>query len=87
MEYRIIAKPITLGNPISNAILERIHHALGNLVRTCNIIETYVDKDGPWLDILAAAAFEICSTANRLKCYIVRYNYYFGPDMILPIKT
>ena len=37
MEYGITAKPSNLINPTSNAILERIHQVLGNLVRTCNI--------------------------------------------------
>ena len=32
MEYGITAKPITLVNPTSNSILERIHQVLGNLV-------------------------------------------------------
>ena len=42
-EYRITAKPITPGNPIPNAVLERIHQVLGNLIRTFNIQQTCVD--------------------------------------------
>ena len=42
-EYGITAKPNTLVNPISNAILEQIRQVLGNLVRTFNIQQTYVD--------------------------------------------
>ena len=41
-KYRIISKPITLVNPMSNAILERIHQVLVNLVRTLNVQQTYV---------------------------------------------
>ena len=37
IEYGVTAKPSTLGNPTSNAILELIRQVLGNLVRTCNI--------------------------------------------------
>ena len=33
----ITAKPSTLVNPMYNAVLERIHQVLGNLVRTFNI--------------------------------------------------
>ena len=33
-EYGITDKTSTLGNPMSNAILERIHQVLGNLVHT-----------------------------------------------------
>ena len=37
IEHRITDKPITLGNPMSNAVLRRIHQVLGKLVRTFNI--------------------------------------------------
>ena len=43
-EYRITSKPSTLGNPMSNIVLEQIHQVLGNLVRTFNISETYIDE-------------------------------------------
>ena len=36
-EYGITYKPSTSGHPKSNAILERIHQVLKNLVRTYNI--------------------------------------------------
>ena len=58
MEYGITAKPSTLENPTSDVILERIHQVLGNLVRTCNITKTYVDKYDLWSGILAASEFE-----------------------------
>ena len=44
IEYGITTKPITLGNPTSNAILECIHQVLVNLVRTCDIAQTHVDE-------------------------------------------
>ena len=69
MEYRIISKPSTSGNPMFNAILEHICQLLGNLVRTCNITQHYADGDDPWTGILAAAAFVVRSTTNRLKVY------------------
>ena len=52
MEHRIIVKPSTLGNPTCNEILERIHQVPVNLVRTCNITQTYVDEGDPWSGIL-----------------------------------
>ena len=69
MEYGIVAKPSTSGNPTSNAILEQIFQIIVNLVLICNIPQTYVEKDDPLLGILAAAAFTIHSTANLLKGY------------------
>ena len=64
MEYGITVKPSTLVNPISDAILNHIHQIIGNLVLTCNITQTYYDKDDPWSGILDAAAFVILSTTN-----------------------
>ena len=83
--YGIVAKPSTFGNPMSNTILEQINHVLENLVRTFNITQTYVDNDYLWLVILDAAAFEIISTTNGLKCYSPG-QLFLGRDMILPIK-
>ena len=57
--YRITAKSSTLVNPTSNVILERINKVPGNLVRTFNIKDTYVDKDDQWSGFLAAEDFSI----------------------------
>ena len=58
MGYGITAKPSTLVNLMPNAVLERINHVLGNLVRTFNIsTQTYVDKNDPWTGILSATEF------------------------------
>ena len=54
---------------MSNALLERINQVPGNLVRTYNINQTYVDEDDPWSGILAAITFAILSTTIRLKGY------------------
>ena len=71
---------------MSNAVLERIHQVIGNLVRTSNIsTQTYVDKNDSWTGILAVAAFVICSTTNRLKGHSPG-ELIFCRDMILPIK-
>ena len=70
---------------MSNAILERIHQILGNLVQTFNIQHTYVDKNDPRMGILDAAGFVIFSTTNRQKGYSPG-QLIFGRDMILPIK-
>ena len=85
LEYEITAKPSTLGNPTSNAILERINQVLGNLVRNFNTQQTYVDENDPWTGILAAAAFAIRSTINRKNFYSPG-QFLFVRDIILPIK-
>ena len=68
-----------------NLIMEWIHQVLGNLARTCNITQTYVDKDDPCLFILAAAALGILLAKNRLNGYIP-VQLVFGSDIILLIK-
>ena len=59
--------------------------SLGNLVWTCNITQSYVDKYDPWWGILAAAAFLVCSKTNSIKGYILG-KLIFIRDIILPIK-
>ena len=51
MEYGIIAKPSTSGNPMSNTILEWIHQVIGNLMLNFNINQHYFDKDDTWLGV------------------------------------
>ena len=71
---------------MSNAVLERIHQVLGNLVRNFNVQQTYVDKNDPWTGILAAVAFAIILTTNRKKGYSPGQLIFFR-DMILQIKN
>ena len=77
--------PRKWGNTTSNAILERIHVVLGNIVQKYKIKDTYRYEDYPWLVILAAAVFKILSTTNRLKGYSLG-QLVFGRDMIISIK-
>ena len=85
-EYGMTAKPITLGNPTSNAILERIHQVIENLVWAFKITKNYIGKDDPRLDILDSSAFEIFSTSNWLKgCSPGQLLFSCG--MFLPIKN
>ena len=68
-----------------NAIIERLHQVLGNLVHTYNSQETYVDDTDPWMGILAAAAFAVLSTYHRTKQKFPGQLVFFQ-DMILPIN-
>ena len=53
---------------------------------TCNIIQTYADKNDPGLGIFDTTAFAILSTTtNRLKDYSPG-QLLFVRDNILPIK-
>ena len=63
--YGIKATVTTICNLQANAILERVHQVLGNLLQTMQLsqIESSQDSDeDPFDSVLAAATFSICST-------------------------
>ena len=64
-EYGIKTKPASSGNQKANATIERLHQILGNLVRTYNLQETYVDDTHPFMVILAAVDFEVQYTYHQ----------------------
>ena len=61
-DYGITKKPITVRNPQANAIIERIHQVVGNIIRTFELQENYLDEDDPWKGILTATAFAVRAT-------------------------
>jgi hypothetical protein len=84
-DYGIKRKPITVRNPQANAILERIHQVIANMVRTFDLEENYLDDNDPWKGILSATAFAVRSTYHTtLKK--TPGQLIFGRDMILNIK-
>ena len=82
-EYDIIAKPISTSNPQSNAMLERIHQTLGDMVRTLD--PSSIDEDDPWAGILAAVAFAIRATYHTTR-QASPGQLVFGRDMIWNVK-
>ena len=61
-DYGLKVKGSTTHNPQSNAILERIHQVIGNMIRTYELEKIYMDKQDPWSGIIAATCFGIRST-------------------------
>ena len=59
-DYGLKRKPITTRNPQSNAIIERIHQTIGNIIRIFDV-SNIVNND-PWSGILAATMFAVCAT-------------------------
>ena len=59
-DYGLKRKPITTRNPQSNAIIERIHQTIGNIIRTFDV--SNIVKNNPWSVILAATMFAVCAT-------------------------
>ena len=53
---------MTVKNPQSNAIIERVHQVLGNMLRTFELERQAFDPDDPWGEFLSAIIWAICST-------------------------
>ena len=83
-EFGIKTKPSSFGNPQANAIIERIHQVLGNLIHSFNLHDTYVDDADPWMEFLAAAALSVRATYHQTKKS--PGQLVFGRYMILPIN-
>ncbi len=84
-DYGIKKKPITVRNPQANAIVERIHQVIANMIRTFQLEEQYLDEDDPWKGILSATAFAVRSTYHTTLKKSPG-QLVFGRDMILNIK-
>jgi hypothetical protein len=76
-------EPVTTKNPQANAITERVHQTIGNIIRTFNVQS--MDFDDPWTGMLAATMFAArtthCTTLQASPMQLV-----FGRDAILNTK-
>ena len=82
-DYGITRKGITTRNPQANAIIERIHQTIGNVIRTFQVQEsTYLDEDDPWSGILAATMFAVRATYHT-TLQATPTQLVFGRDAIL----
>ena len=82
-DYGIKPRPITTRNPQANAIIERVHQTIGNILRTFNV--KAADQDDPWAGVLAATMFSIRATYHTtLKASPMQLV--FGHAAILNIK-
>ena len=73
-------------NPQANAIVERAHQMLRNLIRSFELQDNpYLDSDDPWSGILAAAVFAMCSTYHT-TLRAMPGQLVFGRDMILNMQ-
>ena len=84
-DYGIKRKPITVRNPQANAIVERIHQVIGNIIRTFELQDNYLDEDNPWKGILSATAFAVRSTYH-MTLQKTPGQLVFGRDMIFNVK-
>jgi transposase InsO family protein len=82
-DYGLKLKPITTRNPQANAIIERVHQTIGNIIRTFNVQS--MDSDDPWTGILAATMFAVRATYHT-TLQASPMQLVFGRDAILNIK-
>ena len=82
-DYGLKSKPITTRNPQSNAIIERIHQTIGNIIRTFDV--SNIVNNNPWSGILAATLFAVRATYHT-PLQASRMELVLGRDAILNIK-
>ena len=84
-DYGLKVRKATTKNPQSNTILKRLHQVLGNMIRTHELEDAYVDEANPWGGIIAATCFGIRSTYHTTLA-ATPGQLVFGRDMIFNIK-
>ena len=83
--YRLTPKPSTEYNPQSNAMIERIHLTLGNMLRSFELDKEDLNDENPFTEFLNAAAWALRSTYHTVL-NATPGQVVFGRDMLLPIK-
>ena len=81
-DYGITKRPITARNPQANAILERVHQTIGNIIRTMKVHEMTLDDENPWDGILASTMFALRATVHTTTKFTPT-QLVFGRDAIL----
>ena len=84
-DYGIPCTSISLRNPQTNAIVERVHQTFGNIIRTFKIQEMDLDNESIWEGILSSTMFAIGSTVHTTIQHILS-QLVFGRDAILDIN-
>ena len=84
-DFAIKPTPTTIKNPQANAILERVHQVIGNMLRTKNLQEYDFDETDPWSEILASVACAILRT-HHTTLQATPAELVFSRDMKLNIK-
>jgi hypothetical protein len=83
--YVIKHKPSSVENPQANAILERIHAVLGNMLRTSELDTAKTVKASDIDLFLSDAAWAACSTYHTVLKASPGAARIFGQDMLFDI--
>ena len=82
-DYNINTKPITVRNPQANAIVERVHQTMGNMIRTF-VLQEGTQPQEAIPRIFAAIAFGIHSTIHTTT-KATPMQLVFGRDSIMNV--
>jgi transposase InsO family protein len=78
-------KPSSKRNPQANAILERAHGTIGNMIRTFDVDNIDLEDNDPFAGLVSAVCFAIRSTYHT-TLQATPGQLVFGRDMIFPIE-
>ena len=81
-DYGIKIKRISVRNPQANAIIERIHQTIGNIIRTFQVHSEEINEEDPWTGILATTMFATRATVHT-TLGATPSQLVFGRDAIL----
>jgi transposase InsO family protein len=84
-DYGIQRRGATVRNPQANAIIERLHQTLGNILRTFQVQDLDLTEENPWNGILSAAMFALRATYHT-TLQATPMQLVFGRDAMLNIK-
>ena len=84
-DYGVKKKTITKRNPQSNAIVERVHQTIGNMIRSFEVQNMDLDELDTWSGILTTVVFTaIITTHTTTRATLMQLV--FGRDTILNIS-
>ena len=81
-DYGLKINRITTRNPQANAILERVHQTIGNMIRTMQVQNMVLDDENPWDGVLSATMFALRATVHTTTRFTPT-QLVFGRDAIL----
>ena len=84
-DYGIPCNSISIRIPQANAIVERVHQTIGNIISTFKIQKMDIENEKPWEGILSSTMFPIQSTMHTTTQHTPS-QLVFGQDEILNIS-
>ena len=84
-DYGVVRKPITTRNPQANAMVERAHQTIHNLIRSQQIRDKRDLVDGDWSGVLSALGFAMRATVHTTS-RATPSQLVFGRDAVLNVS-